>query len=594
MAGPGARPICRDVTNHRHPPAREVLRANLDASVPPGAAALVAPDAAALSWAAGGAEAGEAVVEVVYARRGGPAMAGILYGVEPAGIGPGDLDRVEGAALPVGCRPAAGSGRTAPHHPLRAAALDALVAACDPEALDLMMRLGLRSWEIHAWLTGRNRDEAMRFVRRHPWLAPAAAARAESGDTLPSDPDGLAASLLDGLVPGRDVRALARRMRGFVLPEDLVELEACAELAALADLPDALFPPPLPEDEPGESEAQQGYLALFTLAKHVVRFAALSGREPGAVLGRVGDWGAYARGLAVRARLPDGPDDFPGHWGWVLSEDVACNISETVLRFAEEVLRPAARIAFPDAGPPPERHRYRTCDIPRGSLAEAAARLLLGGRTLPALAELSARWHGRADGIARLLAERAGDAAPTGPRLFAETEAGDGYRLASLATPRELVAEGSPGPDASGVAGLAHCVGGYAEAVARGLTAVVSLRRAVPGGYERVSTAEVDVGPVAQGLPPSIEQHRGRGNAAPGAAAEAALRRGLGAVAAEAHLRLAAHLAAGPAPFDWSAAFACVRAWEEIRDAWAFAVPRPLRGAGPAELLAAAGYHKAL
>jgi hypothetical protein len=573
--------------------AHAALLANLDAAIPVHARALLEPGAVAFAWTAGLLDTGVEVVHLVYALGAGPAMAGVLNGIPPDLVSASDLPQVRRLEIPIGGHHPPVPAPPCPAGPdtLRGAALKALAGACDAEAIDLLLGLGLHGGDVYGWMThpGR-RSRAMAFARRHPWLAPRAAAMGEGLDPFLGDPDAAAARLVSGIAEEGDVAGLAARMRGFALPEEMEADGFDEAVAALAILPPGAFPAPLTEDDAPSGDAQQGYLALFTLAADVVRLADLSGRTPACVLGRAAGWRDYVSALARRAGLGESPDDHPGQWGWVLPDDVTHAVSEMVERFSGEVLRPALRLVGPAAESQSLPEGMRLREIPQGSLAEASARLLLGRRTLPALAEVSGRWHARSDAIARLLADLAGDAAPAGPFLFPDTDLGDGHYVTCLRTARDLIAEGAPGRDAAGVRGLDHCVGGYAEAVALGRTAIVSLRRRANGGWTRISTAQVHFRTDATGNDPHVAQHRGRSNAPPGPDAEALLRRALSIVAESAGRELALHLSAGPRPFDWSGAVARPGAWEALRDAWAFALPRPLRAAGPAGLLEASGY----
>ncbi len=261
------------------------------------------------------------------------------------------------------------------------------------------------------------------------------------------------------------------------------------------------------------------------------------------------------------------------------------DVTDMIRSFAEEVLAPALA-ARDGALPGPVPHLRQVASLVDDPLAAASARLLLGERTLPALAEVCAKWHARSDAIARFLAGLAGPGAPEGPRLFDDVDLGDGVYLTCLSTVGALLDEGAPGPDAAGAEGLRHCVGGYGELVANGRTSVASLRRRTgAGGYERLSTAEIDW----SARPYDVVQHQGPRNTDPPAWQAEALDRALEAVAEEARAALAAHV---PPEGGWPRSAGLVHregAWEAVRDLWAFALPRPLRALGPAALLSEAG-----
>jgi hypothetical protein len=170
-------------------------------------------------------------------------------------------------------------------------------------------------------------------------------------------------------------------------------------------------------------------------------------------------------------------------------------------------------------------------------------------------------------------------------RVIPDLDLGAGLVATQIVDPADLLAEGAPGPDAHGAAGLDHCVASYATDVAAGNSLILSVRRTGPGGYERVSTAELR--PDRRAGEVDVVQHRARGNADPDPAVEAALESALERLAGG--IDLSALPPPGAAPFDPAPHLADPGAWERMRDAWAFALPRPLRRAGPAGILAAAG-----
>ena len=95
------------------------------------------------------------------------------------------------------------------------------------------------------------------------------------------------------------------------------------------------------------------------------------------------------------------------------------------------------------------------------------------------------------------------------PALFAPYER-DGIRIACLTSQDALTAEGGAGADGEGVAGLDHCVGGYAGSCREGRCHVASVRSVGPDGREkRLATAEIV--PAETGF--AIRQLRGRRNA---------------------------------------------------------------------------------
>lgn len=126
---------------------------------------------------------------------------------------------------------------------------------------------------------------------------------------------------------------------------------------------------------------------------------------------------------------------------------------------------------------------------------------LTDGRSLPAILESSRIWHDR-------FKSPAPKSVTWPPLLPRWTHRGTGIRVVPLSSSTELDEEG---------AAMRHCVGGEAFALdcLRNLTRILSLRR----GEERVSTAEIQLGPDSAIQGGRVEQHLGwrNGRTGPGA-----------------------------------------------------------------------------
>lgn len=152
-----------------------------------------------------------------------------------------------------------------------------------------------------------------------------------------------------------------------------------------------------------------------------------------------------------------------------------------------------------------------------------AARMLFGEGDIGDAHEASLRWHAGLAAFDALMPVPGEGVA--WPALFPPQRHGS-LVIVALTTPRQLRDEGLHEADDEGVAGLAHCVGGYAARCSSGECHVVSVRRDDGGRCERLSTAELRI-PArtsAFGIQPvGLAQHRGRGNAEPPPEAVAAL-----------------------------------------------------------------------
>ena len=146
----------------------------------------------------------------------------------------------------------------------------------------------------------------------------------------------------------------------------------------------------------------------------------------------------------------------------------------------------------------------------------AALPILLAGRTFAAASKLQRAWH---RDLARFQALLDRDYGLSWAPLFAPYDARGGIEIRCLTDSAALRAEGADGLDGDGMAGLAHCVGGYARSCLAGDSHIASISLAVPGGRRRLSTVEFSFrsGRLA------VRQHRGLRNAPPSPEAQAAL-----------------------------------------------------------------------
>jgi hypothetical protein len=206
----------------------------------------------------------------------------------------------------------------------------------------------------------------------------------------------------------------------------------------------------------------------------------------------MGDDGALLRSLPERAR---GADADGGDRALRSAADRLSEAVDMLLSFCETL-----------AGP--------LMGVPTAEAAPIASPVLVPRMVFPDLVAASRRWHADGDRFLNALDPVPDDAA--WPALFRDADLPGGIRALCVTTPAALVAEGGSGPDAEGVRGLAHCVGGYARRCLAGGTHVVSLR--APDG-SRLSTVELHAGGP---FPVRIAQHRGAANGEPPARALAA------------------------------------------------------------------------
>ena len=236
------------------------------------------------------------------------------------------------------------------------------------------------------------------------------------------------------------------------------------------------------------------------------------------------DWMAFARCQApVRfamgssvvpdiSRLVGGKGRWEEHLATLLAVDPANvdagKVSMTPVRdmataFGHQVVRPAMP------------------GMARINAVLAAHALLFSGRSVHRMLRMARDWHARQGLVEAAMpppsAGRASLAAGAWLAGFPDAEVG-GVSVRVLTRPAELAAEGAPGVDATGMAGLHHCVSTYAPTCRRGKARILGLRTKAPGGTRRLSTAEVSTGPGW-----TLVQHRGRRNDPPPAEAVVAV-----------------------------------------------------------------------
>ena len=308
------------------------------------------------------------------------------------------------------------------------------------------------SWYGAAGEAGRRRRQAGAL---YPALAgiiaaePSVAAAVDAGEPFEAS----LADVLDGFpYPDRRAgfdRARLRRMRGAPPFPDMGRLARAVSVAAATDLPSV---PSCPAD-----------WALFDANADRV--------GPAAADVGLGLPGLLAPGLPMEAS-----------WLVALSRgsDVASRCSATL-------------VAPLLAGGP-----Y----LPGGR--ERAGHLLFAGLGILAIGKLGDRWHARETRFNAALPVPTDPEGAGWPALFAPFRH-DGVEVSCVTGPAALRAEGMVGPDADGVPGLAHCVGGFGPQCHAGQSYVASVRE----GGRRLSTVEFQC---LQGVPVVI-QHHGAGNA---------------------------------------------------------------------------------
>ncbi len=186
----------------------------------------------------------------------------------------------------------------------------------------------------------------------------------------------------------------------------------------------------------------------------------------------------------------------------------AANGAVDMLRaFRDQVVLPIAASAAGDTDVylGPESRRIAT---------DAAARLLMSSKALPAVMEAQRDWHVKANEII----EATGGAPVRLQRGTLKAVAEDGWapltdiwvapngvQIVPLTDPREIAEEGRR---------LGHCVGGYSERIRRGDSHIVSFRVERDGQMRSLSTAEFGR-LAAESDRLNKRQHYGRGNTTP-------------------------------------------------------------------------------
>ncbi len=295
-------------------------------------------------------------------------------------------------------------------------------------------------------------------------------------------------------------------------------------------------------------------------------------RVVGAVIGHMGS--TLPRRMAI---------DSKGRWGEALHRlggahdgegrgfHLGSDLDDVVTAFLDQILRPALILSGHHDG---------------SSRADAdlARRLLFGRCTVSTALERSRAWHARHHRIAA-------DLVAISPGFVSVLRWGRGYPDATmpdgeggdidmvvLTDGRDLIDEGRRGVCPDGSMGLDHCVAGYADRCATGLSRIVSLRRpTLPGSaFVRLSTADLSPSraPRDHRLP-ALAQHRGFRNSDPGTACAYALSGYLAAMAVgdlpiDAHALAPTTVPASPlrmAGYDFrleGAFAAAMRAWRPI------------------------------
>ncbi len=307
----------------------------------------------------------------------------------------------------------------------------------------------------------------------------------------------------------------------------------------------------LPRD--WEPVTVDGWLALAACGpavEHVIGHAARGLAY--VMLDARGDWPRYLSRLS--AATGAGPDGLAG---------AMRDVGDMVAAYATQVLAAATRLA----GDPEDR---------KLASGVVARRLLTDGRRLCRILDTSRRWHlARHRMVAAMTTGPVPGVPDAWPRAWPTWRRGD-VDVRELTSTADLASEGVTGPDADGMPGLGHCVGGYAGSCLAGSSRVLSLRRVRDGTVERLSTAEVSL---SDG---SVLQHRGRGNREPPSDASAALAAYLEEVN-EGGLTVDRSALAPVPGADGALAragydYAVPGAWERARDLWDPFVPRRLRG----------------
>lgn len=318
-------------------------------------------------------------------------------------------------------------------------------------------------------------------------------------------------------------KALLRRLHGLDWPVPTgVSPEWLAE--RIGEIPADWFPK-TPED----------WDAFLTVARGLGR--TLPGRLGipfgDLVKGCSGKWVDFRRRLAKSyfdTRPPEDLDE-EGRRAWLRSPPVpdesfdalhtaATDLADMVDTFARLVVLPAAGLANPDSKP-------FLAETQRTAARHAAASLMLGGKTAPAMFEISRHFRTQAEHVMAMATGQA----PVAPVEFREVaadgwaplcnqvQAPNGVWIVPLTDPRELADEGRGYAGATtlnedGSHGLSHCVGGYSSSCRDHGHHILSFRTIQDGRMTRLSTLELR--PVTEGDNKfDVAQHRGKHNGTP-------------------------------------------------------------------------------
>jgi hypothetical protein len=289
----------------------------------------------------------------------------------------------------------------------------------------------------------------------------------------------------------------------------------------------------LPQDWTPRSEAEWVSLARIADPLHVALRTLATDIDTSSFINAKGRWAETTDRLAKRLNVD--PHEVP-----VLLPSVVAGVTDMVAAFARQVAMPALAVSRSlrrDAQAKIGEHHKIQLNNDLGYVAKALARrLLLGGRSLGSILELSVRWHGNQaviDGAIETITPRI----TTGKTLIDPSfwPAGlpdwdvNGILIKVLTTQRELEDEGRHGKNADGSDGLAHCVGGYAWQCKMSRTRIISFRkRTDDGGESRLSTAQIKFEGLAYKA--VVVQHYGPYNTTPPKSSGAALDKYMAAI----------------------------------------------------------------
>lgn len=379
--------------------------------------------------------------------------------------------------------------------------------------------------------------------------------------------------------PSRSMIVALERLRGFATDVNTKWMVHGA-VAAMADLP--------LEWLPSETATIMDWTSAIAVSHTAWELHEVTERPCKNILrGATPDgWTRYVEEIVELGGFGDAGD---------IKEDLyntTCGLQDMISAFAHEVLLPAMKrlgVAAPEAG------SVRQLSFFAGEepyVETAAMRLLMRGKSLRAFVESSTRWHARTTAIGEMVTVLASAKGLRWKVPYPPSTNAEGTLLLDfIGDAHALLDEGRAGKDINGIDGLQHCVASYLRDVGTGQCALVSIKGLDDrGAVMRVSTAELGVGHNGR---VEVVQHYGRRNTAPHRLAAKALD-GLITVINANPCRLGAFKDAmrdnaaengGRCLYDPGIPGSVERAL----DAWAFALPRHLRGAGPEAVLRAGG-----